>query len=255
MLAAGAVLAVGAAEVVGVAGKYTNCINMNKIPDHIAIILDGNRRWAKAKGLPTFFGHKKGMENAKKIVLHAQNRGVKVITMYGFSTENWSRSEKEVGYLMKLFEKYIDKNIADYKKRGIRFRHIGSLKELPASLQEKIKHAIELTKDCTGIIANMALNYGGRDEIKRAIQKIIKSGVKASEIDFETISCNLDTAGLPDPDLVIRTSGEQRTSGFLLWQGAYSELYFPKVEWPDFDTDQFDKAIAEFNKRQRRFGK
>ena len=248
-------LAVGAAEVVGVAGKYTNCINMNKIPDHIAIILDGNRRWAKAKGLPTFFGHKKGMENAKKIVLHAQNRGVKVITMYGFSTENWSRSEKEVGYLMKLFEKYIDKNIADYKKRGIRFRHIGSLKELPASLQEKIKHAIELTKDCTGIIANMALNYGGRDEIKRAIQKIIKSGVKASEIDFETISCNLDTAGLPDPDLVIRTSGEQRTSGFLLWQGAYSELYFPKVEWPDFDTDQFDKAIAEFNKRQRRFGK
>lgn len=226
-----------------------------KIPEHIAIILDGNRRWAKAKGLPTFFGHKKGMENAKKIVLHAQKMGVKVITMYGFSTENWSRSEKEVGYLMKLFEKYIDTNIADYKKRGIRFRHIGSLKELPVSLQEKIKHAIELTKDCTGIIANMALNYGGRDEIKRAVQKIIKSGTKASEVDFETISRNLDTAGLPDPDLVIRTSGEQRTSGFLLWQGAYSELYFPKVEWPDFDTDQFDKAIAEFNKRQRRFGK
>ncbi len=226
-----------------------------KIPEHIAIILDGNRRWAKAKGLPTFFGHKKGMENAKKIVLHAQKMGVKVITMYGFSTENWSRSEKEVGYLMKLFEKYIDTNIADYKKRGIRFRHIGSLKELPVSLQEKIKHAIELTKDCTGIIANMALNYGGRDEIKRAVQKIIKLGIKASEVDFETISRNLDTAGLPDPDLVIRTSGEQRTSGFLLWQGAYSELYFPKVEWPDFDTDQFDKAIAEFNKRQRRFGK
>lgn len=226
-----------------------------KIPEHIAIILDGNRRWAKAKGLPTFFGHKKGMENAKKIVLHAQKMGVKVITMYGFSTENWSRSEKEVGYLMKLFEKYIDANIADYKKRGIRFRHIGSLKELPVSLQEKIKHAIELTKDCTGIIANMALNYGGRDEIKRAVQKIIKLGIKASEVDFETISRNLDTAGLPDPDLVIRTSGEQRTSGFLLWQGAYSELYFPKVEWPDFDTDQFDKAIAEFNKRQRRFGK
>jgi undecaprenyl diphosphate synthase len=226
-----------------------------KIPEHIAIILDGNRRWAKAKGLPTFFGHKKGMENAKKIVLHAQKMGVKVITMYGFSTENWSRSEKEVGYLMKLFEKYIDANIADYKKRGIRFRHIGSLKELPVSLQEKIKHAIELTKDCTGIIANMALNYGGRDEIKRAVQKIIKSGIKASEVDFETISRNLDTAGLPDPDLVIRTSGEQRTSGFLLWQGAYSELYFPKVEWPDFDTDQFDKAVIEFNKRQRRFGK
>lgn len=225
------------------------------IPQHIAIILDGNRRWAKAKGLPTFFGHKKGMENAKKIVLHAQKMGVKVITMYGFSTENWSRSEKEVGYLMKLFENYIDKNIADYKKRGIRFRHIGSLKELPASLQKKIKHAIELTKDCSGIVANMALNYGGRDEIKRAIQKIVAEGIKAADIDFDLISARLDTVGLSDPDLIIRTSGEQRTSGFLLWQGAYSELYFPKVEWPDFDTDQFDKAIAEFNKRQRRFGK
>jgi undecaprenyl diphosphate synthase len=225
------------------------------IPQHIAIILDGNRRWAKAKGLPTFFGHKKGMENAKKIVLYAQKMGVKVITMYGFSTENWSRSEKEVGYLMKLFENYIDKNIADYKKRGIRFRHIGSLKELPASLQKKIKHAIELTKDCSGIVANMALNYGGRDEIKRAIQKIVAEGIKAADIDFDLISARLDTVGLSDPDLIIRTSGEQRTSGFLLWQGAYSELYFPKVEWPDFDTDQFDKAIAEFNKRQRRFGK
>ncbi len=225
------------------------------IPKHIAIILDGNRRWAKAKGLPTFFGHKKGMENAKKIVLHAQKMGVKVITMYGFSTENWSRSEKEVGYLMKLFEAYIDKNIADYKKQGIKFRHIGSLKELPGSLQDKIKNAIALTKDCTGIVAIMALNYGGRDEIKRALQKIIKSGVQASNIDFDLISNNLDTAGLPDPDLIIRTSGEQRTSGFLLWQGAYSELYFPKVEWPDFDAGEFDKAIAEFNKRQRRFGK
>ncbi len=229
--------------------------NKKIIPSHIAIVLDGNRRWAKERGLPTFFGHKKGMDNAKKIVLYAQKVGVKVITMYAFSTENWSRSEKEVSYLMKLFENYIDKYIGDYHKRGIKFRHVGSLKELPKSLQEKIKNAIELTKNNKGIIANLALNYGGRDEIKRAVQKLVNKGVKAEEINLDLISENLDTAGLPDPDLIIRTSGEQRTSGFLIWQGAYSELYFPKVHWPDFNEKEFDKAMAEFNKRQRRFGK
>lgn len=230
-------------------------IDTRIIPQHIAIILDGNRRWAKAKGLPTFFGHKKGMENAKKIVLHAQKMGVKVITMYGFSTENWSRSEKEVGYLMKLFETYIDKNIADYKKRGIKFRHIGSLQELPSSLQKKIKDAIELTKNNKGLVANLALNYGGRDEIKRAVQKIITAGTKAEDITLDLISNNLDTVGLSDPDFIIRTSGEQRTSGFLIWQGAYSELYFSKTDWPDFDAVEFDKAILEYGKRQRRYGK
>lgn len=229
--------------------------NEKIIPSHIAIILDGNRRWAKERGLPTFFGHRKGMDNAKKIVLYAQKAGVKVITMYAFSTENWSRSEKEVNYLMKLFENYIDKYIDDYHKRGIKFRHIGSLKELPASLQKKLKNAIELTKNNTGIVANLALNYGGRDEIKRTVQKLVEDGVRAKDITTDLINENLDTAGLPDPDLIIRTSGEQRTSGFLIWQGAYSELYFPKVHWPDFNEKEFDKAIAEFNKRQRRFGK
>lgn len=237
--------------------------NTNKkiIPNHIAIILDGNRRWAKERGLPTFFGHKKGMENAKKIVLYAQKVGVKVITMYAFSTENWSRSQKEVNYLMKLFEGYIDKYIADYLKRGVKFRHIGSLKELPTSLQKKIKNAIELTKNNKGIVANLALNYGGRDEIKRAVQKLVTrlchsfGEVKAEGVTMDLISENLDTAGLPDPDFIIRTSGEQRTSGFLIWQGAYSELYFPKCHWPDFNEKEFDKTIAEFNKRQRRFGK
>ncbi|TSC84850.1 MAG: undecaprenyl pyrophosphate synthase [Parcubacteria group bacterium Gr01-1014_13] len=224
-------------------------------PNHIAIILDGNRRWAKERGLPTFFGHKKGMENAKKVVLYAQKAGVKVITMYAFSTENWSRSEKEINYLMKLFENYLDKYIDDYHKRGIKFRHIGSLKELPASLQKKLKSAIELTKNNQGIVANLALNYGGRDEIKRAVQKLVDDGVEAKDITLDLIGNNLDTAGLPDPDFIIRTSGEQRTSGFLIWQGAYSELYFPKVHWPDFNEKEFDKAIAEFNKRQRRFGK
>lgn len=227
----------------------------NIIPQHIAIILDGNRRWAKTKGFPVFLGHKKGMENAKKIVLYAQKVGVKIVTMYGFSTENWSRSEKEVDYLMKLFENFIDKYIDEYKKKGVQFRHIGSMKELPSSLQKKIKNAIEATKNNQGIIINLALNYGGRDEIKRTVQKLIEKKVKAEDITLDLIGENLDTAGLPDPDLIIRTSGEQRTSGFLLWQGAYSELYFPKVNWPDFDEKEFDKAIIEFNKRQRRFGK
>lgn len=225
------------------------------IPQHVAIILDGNRTWAKAKGRPSFFGHKKGMENAKKIILHAQKVGVKVITMYGFSTENWSRSAEEVGYLMKLFEAYIDKHIDEYKKRGIVFRHIGALEQLPVSLQKKIKQAEDLTKDNTSLIANLALNYGGRDEIKRMVQKLIKKQVKAEDVTVDLINLNLDTDGLPDPDLIIRTSGQQRTSGFLIWQGAYSELYFTKVTWPDFDEKEFDKAIIEYGKRQRRFGK
>jgi len=229
--------------------------NQKTVPQHIAIILDGNRRWAKEKKLPTFFGHKKGMENAKKMVLYAQKVGVQVMTMYAFSTENWSRSEKEVNYLMKLFENYIDKYIKEYSKHGIKFRHIGDIKKLPESLQKKIKNAIELTKNNTGLVANLALNYGGRDEIKRAVQKLIDSGTKSKDITLDLISENLDTAGLPDPDLIIRTSGEQRTSGFLIWQAAYSELYFPKCHWPDFDEKELDKAIAEFNKRQRRFGK
>jgi undecaprenyl diphosphate synthase len=229
--------------------------NEKIIPIHVAFILDGNRRWAKERGLPTFFGHKKGMENAKKIVLYAQKVGLKVITMYAFSTENWSRSEKEVNYLMKLFENYLDKYIDEYHKRGIKFKHIGSLKELPVSLQKKLKNAIELTKNNKGLIANLALNYGGRDEIKRAVQKLVSKGIKIEDIDLDLISENLDTAGLPDPDLIVRTSGEHRTSGFLIWQAAYAELYFPKIHWPDFNEKEFDKAIAEFNKRQRRFGK
>ncbi len=229
--------------------------NVKVVPQHIAIVLDGNRRWAEERGMSTFFGHKKGLKNARTIILHAQKAGVKVITMFAFSTENWSRSEKEVDYLMKLFESYIDKNISEYSKYGVKFRHIGSLKELPASLQKKIKSAVELTKNNKGIIASLAINYGGRDEIKRAVQKIVSGGVKAEEITIDMIGENLDTVGLPDPDFIIRTSGEQRTSGFLLWQGAYSELYFPKVYWPDFDEKELDKALAEFDKRQRRFGK
>ena len=162
------------------------------IPQHLALILDGNRRWAKERSKPAFFGHKKGAENARKIVLYAQKVGIKVITMWGFSTENWSRPEKEVSFLMNLFENYIDKNIDDYHKHGVKFNHIGSLKELPKTLQNKIKEAIERTKNNKGIIANLALNYGGRDELKRAIQKIVKSGVKAEDVTFDLINNNVE---------------------------------------------------------------
>lgn len=226
-----------------------------KIPNHISITIDGNRRWAKNRGLTTLAGHTKGIINVKKICLHAQKLGIKIITLYAFSTENWKRSEKEVKNLMMLFEKFLDKNTRDLHKREIQIRHIGDLQKLPISLQKKIQNAINITRDNKQMIIQIALNYGGRDEIKRAIQKIIRKKIKEKEITEDLISKNLDTSGLLDPDLMIRTSGEQRLSGFLLWQSSYAELYFPKVCWPDFNEKELDKAILEYNKRQRRHGK
>ncbi|HNV96743.1 MAG TPA: isoprenyl transferase [bacterium] len=226
-----------------------------KIPNHISITIDGNRRWAKNKGLSTLIGHTKGIMNVKKICLYAQKLGIKIVTIYAFSTENWKRSEKEVKNLMMLFEKFLDKNTKKLHKKEIQIRHIGDLQKLPISLQKKIKSAINTTKHNGKMIIQIALNYGGRDDIKRAIQKIIKQKIKETEITENLISKNLDTGELPDPDLMIRTSGEKRLSGFLLWQSSYAELYFPKVHWPDFDEKELDKAILEYNKRQRRLGK
>lgn len=228
---------------------------MKNIANHIAIIIDGNRRWARKKGLSTLLGHKKGIANVKKIVLYAQKQDLKILSVYGFSTENWHRSKKEVDYLMCLFANFIDKNIQELHKKGIQIRHIGNLQELPFSLQRKIKQAIKLTKNNQKMIFQMALNYGGRDEIKRVIQKIINQKIKSETVTEKYISESLDTKGLPDPDLIIRTSGEQRLSGFLLWQASYAELYFSKVFWPDFDEKELDKAIMEFDKRQRRYGR
>lgn len=224
------------------------------IPAHLGFILDGNRRWAKERGLPAFFGHKKGIENVKKIVFYAQKLGVKIVTVYGFSTENWNRSKKEIDYLMRLFEKFLDRHLQEFHRKGIKVRHLGSLKKLPASLARKIREATALTKNNQGMIFNAALNYGGRDEIKRTIQKLIKKGYPAKKITVDLINQNLDTVGLPDPDLIIRPGGEQRLSGFMLWQAAYSELYFAQVHWPDFDERELDKAIEEYGRRQRRFG-
>lgn len=230
-------------------------IDKEKLPQHIAIILDGNRRWAKKRGLSSFQGHLKGMQRVEKTVSYLGKLGVKVLTLYAFSVENWRRSQDEVAYLMRLFEKFLDKNFEKLKHQGIRLCCLGELSKFPSSLRGRLETAIEQTRNNSKMILNVALNYTGRDEIKRAIQKIISQKLKIEQINEKLISQNLDTGGLPDPDLIIRTSGEQRLSGFLLWQAAYAEFYFVKVCWPDFSEAEIDKAISEFQRRQRRFGR
>jgi len=230
-------------------------IKKEVLPKHIGIMIDGNRRWARKKKLPTFLGHKRGIERVVEIINYAAGKGIKVLTLYGFSTENWNRSKREVDYLMDLFTKFARKYVYDFKKKGIQFRHIGGLEKLPKSLQKEIKEAQKLTKNNKKMVLNIALNYGGRDEMVRAIKKIIKKKVSPEKIDEKVIMNHLDTKGLPDVDFIIRTSGEMRLSNFLPFQGAYAELYFPKVYWPDFTKKQFDLAIKEFQRRSRRFGK
>ena len=229
--------------------------NEKDSPHHIGFIVDGNRRWAKEKGLPTFMGHKKGAERIEEIVKYAQDLGIKIVTIYAFSTENWKRAKKEVSYLMKLFEDFAIGKMRDANKRGMKIRILGNLEKLPTSLQKVLKQAMKLTENNQKMIVNAALNYGGRDELVRTFRKLVISKVKPKEITEELINQGLDTAGLPDPDLIVRTSGEQRLSNFLPWQATYSELYFPKVHWPDFDKKQLDIAIKEFQKRQRRRGR
>ncbi len=235
--------------------KETKLIEEKKIPQHIGIILDGNRRWAKKRGMSGWQGHLKGMQRVEKAVTYLGKLGVKVLTLYAFSVENWQRSQTEVSYLMRLFEKFLDKNFEKLNRQGVRLRILGDLSKFPINLKKKLETAIEQTKNNSKMILNIALNYSGRDEIKRAIQKIMALKLKKGQINEELISQNLDTGGLPDPDLIIRTSGEQRLSGFLLWQAAYSEFYFTKTYWPDFDEQEIDKAISEFQRRQRRFGR
>lgn len=230
-------------------------LNPNNLPKHIGIIVDGNRRWAKENSLPTFAGHKKGAERIEEIVKYAQELGIKIITIYAFSTENWKRAEEEISYLMKLFETYARNKMKEANELEIQIRILGDFQGLPNSLQEVLSKLKTLTRSNEEMIVNLALNYGGRDEIVRTFRKLLLANVTASELTEELININLDTTGLPDPDLIIRTSGEQRLSNFLPWQAAYAELYFPKIYWPDFDKEQLDIAIEEFQRRQRRMGK
>ena len=229
-----------------------------KIPNHVAIILDGNGRWAKSKGMPRTYGHIKGCENLEKICSMAKELGVKYLTVYAFSTENWKRSREEVDGLMKLFRNYMKKCLKISAENKMRVRVIGDPRAFDEDLQQKIKELEEFSSQFDELHFQIALNYGSRDEIRRAVQDMardVKSGVlNPEEITEEKISDSLDTKGLPDPDLLIRTSGEERLSNYLLWQLAYTEFYFTDVPWPDFDKEEFVRAIEKYNGRDRRFG-
>lgn len=223
---------------------------------HIAFIMDGNRRWAKVKRLPTLMGHAKGYKRIDPIVTHAQKLGIAHVTFWAFSTENWKRDKKEVTYLMNLFRDMFKGNLLKkLVKNGGRIIVLGDIQPFPQDIQENVKRVVEESKNNTSIIVNIGLNYGGRAEILHAIQTMMKDKKNIDDLTEESFSHYLYTHDQPDPDLIIRTGGEQRLSGFLPWQGVYSELYFPKVYWPDFTEKELDKALEEFAERARRFGK
>ena len=228
------------------------------VPEHIAIILDGNGRWAKAKGMPRTYGHTIGAKNVETICRAANEMGVKYVTMYAFSTENWSRPADEVKALMKLLGEYIKTCMKTAKKDNLKVRFIGDLSKLDDKLRTSIKELTEYSSQFTGLTLTIAINYGSRDEMTRAIKHLasdIKSDkLSVDDINEELFSGYLDTKDIPDPDLMIRTSGEQRLSNYLLWQLAYAEFYFTPVPWPDFTPEELKKAIEEYDKRNRRFG-
>ena len=232
--------------------------DVENMPKHIAIIMDGNRRWAKKQGKSASFGHKQGAKTLEKIVRYANKIGLKYITVYAFSTENWKRTEEEVKALMALLQSYLD----DYSKRAdsenIRVKILGDITALSQGMQKSIINCMERTKNNTGVTFNIALNYGGRDEIVKSVQNIVKEiqngNIKIEDINEELISNNLYTKGQPDPDLLIRTSGEMRLSNFLPWQLVYSEFLFVDKNWPDFTEEDLDNAILEYQKRTRKFG-
>ena len=224
------------------------------LPVHVAIIMDGNGRWAHSRGLPRMAGHRAGVENLRRVIEGCVEDGVQILTIYAFSTENWVRPQEEVKGLMSILEDVIDRELGELHKNGVQLRHIGKLEGLTPLLQKKVTQAMELTRENRKLILNIAFNYGGRDELVCAVRKMIRDGVPAEAVDEAAIGKYLFTAGMPDPDLIIRTSGEQRGSNFLIWQSAYAEWYFPPVYWPDFNKEELRKALWEFSRRDRRFG-
>ncbi len=225
-----------------------------EIPQHVAIILDGNGRWAKAKGMPRNYGHVQGAKNVERICEDAWNMGIKYLTVYAFSTENWKRPADEVEALMDLLRNYMKTCVKTAKKNHMKVRVIGDKTGLAEDLQASIANLERESADQDGLNFTIAINYGSRDEICRAVQKIAAEGIAAEDITEETIGAHLDTAGIPDPDLLIRTSGELRLSNYLMWQLAYTEFYFTDVPWPDFDKKELMKAIEKYNERDRRYG-
>lgn len=228
------------------------------IPLHVAIIMDGNGRWAREHGLPRTMGHREGAERVKEIVKTARETGVKVLTLFAFSTENWKRPKHEIDILMRYLEHFLESQKKEMFKKDIRFRVIGKIERLPERLQKKLRETSRLTRDNSTLTLNLALNYGSRQEIIDAARAFARSAAEgiaqAGDLDEEMFASYLYTSGLPDPDLLIRTSGEMRISNFLLWQLSYAELYFPKKYWPDFRAADFMEALEEYRKRKRRFG-
>lgn len=231
--------------------RQTNSI---KTPLHIAIIMDGNGRWAKKHGLPRIQGHRKGVENIRNIVRIAMINKIQYLTLYAFSTENWSRPASEVHGLIELLASVIDRETKELHKQNIRIKHLGRTENLSQNLQRSIQKAVEITKNNIGLTLNVAFDYGGRNELLEAAKKIIKDKINPDLLDETSFEKYLYSSGIPDPDLIIRTAGEMRLSNFLLWQAAYSEYYFTKTLWPDFDEIDMDKALSEYYKRKRQFG-
>ncbi len=224
------------------------------VPRHVAMIMDGNGRWAKARGLPRLAGHRAGTENLRPILEACVEFGIEILTIWAFSTENWRRPEAEVMGLLRILERMIQRELQELHKQGVQLRHIGLLDRLPKRLQKQVLDAIELTKDNRRIALNVAFDYGGRTEIVQAVQRIIRDGFTADEVNEELLSRYMYTASQPDPDLIIRTGGELRTSGFMLWQSAYAEYYVTPTFWPDFDREELYRALYAFSQRDRRFG-
>lgn len=223
-------------------------------PKHIAIIMDGNGRWAESRHLPRMAGHRAGTENLRRIIRACANMEIPYLTVYAFSTENWKRPPDEVKGLMQILGDVLEREVAELHKEGVRIVHIGRLEKLSKKLQKGIQNAIELTKDNKRLTLGIAWNYGGRDEIVHAIQEMIKDGIKAEKVDESLIDSYLFTKSIPDPDLMIRTSGEMRNSNFLIWQSSYTEWYYTDTLWPDFDEKALEEAIQSYSSRQRRYG-
>jgi undecaprenyl diphosphate synthase len=224
-------------------------------PKHIAIIMDGNGRWAKKRGLPRLAGHKAGTENLRRIIRACVEFGIEYLTIYAFSTENWGRPREEVDGLMRIVEDVIEKELSELDAEGVQLRHLGMLDRLSPNLQQKVLGAVEKTRNNSRLILNIAFNYGGRDEIMRAIRQMLVDGIDPDNVNPELVSSYMYTCGCPDPDLIIRTSGELRISNFMIWQAAYSEWYVTPTFWPDFGRDELRKALDEYACRDRRFGK
>ncbi len=232
----------------------TGSVKKQKLPQHVAIVMDGNGRWASRRRKPRLYGHKQGALHTRDFVEMFAAYGIPYLTLYAFSTENWSRPKREVDGIIKLLSENLDRAVKIAHEQNIRIRHLGKEDRLPEEIKRKARAAIELTSNNTGLTVNVAFNYGGRSEIIQAAQQIMRRRIKPDSLDEDLFSKYLYTDGMPDPDLFIRTGGEMRLSNFLIWQSAYAELYFTPVLWPDFGRDEFEKALTDFSRRQRRFG-